>query len=307
MAYPTASGVPSLSGNYIPQLFAAKLIVEFYISTLFGAIATTEHEGEIKKMGDSLTISGLPEIMIRDYVKGQNLQYQDLDPGEVQLLIDKGKYYGFRVNDLDKVQSHIDDFASKWATHAGMLQGIEVDKDVLQNIYADAHASNQGDTAGALSGNIDLGVSGTPLSVTSSNVIQTIVNCGVVLDEQNVPFEGRWIVLPSWMIGLIKVSDIKDASITGDSVSPLRNGRVGKIDRFEVYMSNNLKNVTDGSDTVTNAIFGHNQCVAFASQLLESDMLKDQNDFGWLMRGLQAYGYEVIKPEGIGHLYCTQG
>jgi hypothetical protein len=36
-------------------------------------------------------------------------------------------------------------------------------------------------------------------------------------------------------------------------------------------------------------------------------MIPNPDDFGKLMRGLQVYGYEVIKPESMGMLYCTAG
>ena len=43
--YPVAAGHPDLSGTYIPTLYAAKLLVEFYKATVFGAISNTDYEG----------------------------------------------------------------------------------------------------------------------------------------------------------------------------------------------------------------------------------------------------------------------
>ena len=71
MAYPTADGQPQLSGSYIPILYATMLLIEFYKTTVFGAIATTEHEDQLKKFGDTLRIRTLPDIIVQDYVKGQ--------------------------------------------------------------------------------------------------------------------------------------------------------------------------------------------------------------------------------------------
>ena len=75
------------------------------------------------------------------------------------------------------------------------------------------------------------------------------LDMGQCLDGQNVPEDGRWAVIPAWMASLIKRSDLKQAYLTGDSVSPLRNGKLGMVDRFTLYVSNNLSSVTDlGSD-----------------------------------------------------------
>ena len=305
MSYPTASGVPNLSGNYLPIVYASMLLVEFYTSTVFGQIASTEFEGQIANYGDKLRIRMLPDIVSKEYVKGQELEYQDGDPSYVDLDIDKGRYWGLRFNALDKKQSDLN-YIQKWAAHAAEIQKIAIDAGILADVYGDVSSYNKGTTAGKKSASINLGVSGTPLQVSDSTIVDKIVDCGVVLDEQDVPSENRWIVLPAWACGMIKTSELKDASLAGDDKSMLRSGHVGKIDRFDIYMSNNIESVTDGGNTVYNAIFGWKGSLAFASQMLLTESLKNPKDFGDLMRSLQAYGYKTVKPEGMGHLYIRK-
>ncbi len=50
-----------------------------------------------------------------------------------------------------------------------------------------------------------------------------------------------WCCHP-WVCGMIKKSELKDASLAGDGTSIVRNGRLGIIDRFTLYCSNNLAN-----------------------------------------------------------------
>ncbi len=305
--YPTAADHPNMSGGYIPTLYAQMLLVEFYKATVFGDIATTEYEGELKKFGDTLRIRALPEIEVRDYVKGQDLDYDTPDGGFVDLVINQGKYWAMNFNALDKKQIDID-YVQKWAQHASRNQQIAIDSSILSSVYADVDAANRGATAGAVSGDIDLGTTGTPVALTRSNIVEWIVeNAALTLDEQDIHEDERYMVLPSWACAMLKVSDLKDASITGDGQSTLRNGRIGMIDRFTIYRSNNLSTVTDGADKVTNALFGHKCGIAFASQMMETETLKNPKDFGDLMRSLQAYGFEVIKPEAVGHGYITKG
>ena len=123
-----------------------------------------------------------------------------------------------------------------WSKDASERMKIKIDQRVLTDLLPDVSANNKGTTAGAISGNIDLGVAGTPEALTKSNVIDKIVDMGTVLDEANCPEGDRFLVIPAKMAGLIKKSDLKDASITGDNQSPLRNGRLGMIDRFTVYV-----------------------------------------------------------------------
>ena len=306
MAYPTAIGVPSYSGNYIPNLFAKNLLVYFYMTTVLAAIANTDYEGTIRQHGDKVTIATIPDPDIDDYVKGQGITYQWLEPSSVDLLIDQGKNWKFKVNIIDLVQSHIP-FVSKWRMHAGRKMAEAIDAAVLASVYSDVHASNKGATAGAKSSGYNLGTSGTPVSATSANMHKVIVDCGSVLDEQSVPEQGRYIVLPPVLINALKKGDLIDASKMGDPRSVLRNGRVGEIDRFTVFASNQIAKTTDGSDTVHNCIFGHKLALTFASQVVESRMMPDPNDHGDLVRGLKVYGFKVVKPEGIGHLYAKRG
>ncbi|MEI2419727.1 hypothetical protein V6O07_05595, partial [Arthrospira platensis SPKY2] len=126
-------------------------------------------------------------------------------------------------------------------------------------------------------------------------VTDLIVDMGTVLDEANAPEAGRYLVIPAKLAGLIKKSELKDASLTGDGTSIVRNGRLGMIDRFTIYMSHNLLN-DNGKFSI---IAGHKMGFTFASQMTEMETLRAQSTFGNIVRGLQVYGYRVIKPEAI--------
>jgi len=177
--------------------------------------------------------------------------------------------------------------------------GISIDTNVLANIYSDADSDNKGTTAGAGSSGYSMGVTGTPLLIDKDNILDVIVDMGSILDEQNVPQTQRWVVLPPLFCGMIKKSDLKDASLAGDATSVMRNGRLGMIDRFMIYSSNNIATAVSGTEH--NIVAGHPSAVTFASQLTKNETLKNQDDFGDLVRGLQVFGYKVIKEEGLIH------
>lgn len=294
MAFATSPGHPAYTGNFIPELWSGKLIENFYDATVLAAIANTDYEGEIKKHGDTVNIRTTPTITIRDYVKGQSLIVENPDNPKLQLLIDKGKYFSAIEDDVDRVQSDIN-LMDTWSKDASEQMKITVDTDVLGNIAADVPAANKGATAGRISGDLNLGVASTPVAVSSSNVLTYIIDHGTALDEQNVPGEGRWMVIPAKMAGYIKASDLKDASITGDGSSPLRNGRLGMIDRFSLYVSHNLPLAS----TEFTIFAGHPKALTFASQMTNMESLRAESTFGNIIRGLQVYGYKVVKPEAM--------
>lgn len=124
-----------------------------------------------------------------------------------------------------------------------------VDRDVLDGIVGGCSAFNRGATAGAISGNLNLGIKGTPVVVVGQgattgqvNLIDLLLRMGQCLDELNIPEQGRWVVLPAWAGRQIKQSELRQAYLSGDAVSMLRNGRLGMIDRFTLYSSNLLPN-----------------------------------------------------------------
>lgn len=307
MAYPIAGGMPAQSGTFIPTLWAGKWLEKFYASSVLTAIANTDYEGQIQQMGDKVVIRQVPDIQIRDYVAGQNLTYERPDAPVVNLLIDKGKYFSPVIDDVIEVQSDLDQMDA-WSTDSAEQMKIAVDRDVLGAIPVDSTivARNKGLTAGAISQNINLGTTGTPVQITKTNVLDKILDLGLVLDEQNIPETGRWIVMPAWMVALIKKSDLKDASLTGDGTSVMRNGRVGMIDRFTIYSSNLLTSVTDGANRCFYAMAGHKVGFTFASQITKVETLRAESTFGTILRGLKVYGYKVVKGEAIGLLYAYQ-
>ena len=300
MAFAVTGGRPDYTGNFIPEIWSGKLIENFYDATVLSAISNTDYEGEIKNMGDTVNIRTTPELTIQTYVKGQTLSVENPDKAKLQLIIDKGEYFAAVEDDVDQVQSDVN-MMDQWSKDASERMKIKIDTRVLTDMLTDVHASNKGQTAGRISGNIDLGVAGTPEALTTSNVIGKIVDMGTVLDEANCPESDRFMVIPAKMGGLIKQSDLKDASITGDGSSPLRNGRLGMIDRFTVYVSHNL--YKSGSEF--SVIAGHKMGFTFASQMTNMETIRSETTFGNIIRGLQVYGYKVVKPEALATLVCT--
>jgi len=305
MPVPSATGHPAYSGTFIPEVWSGKLLVKFYDATVVAAIANTDYEGEIKNHGDKVIIRQTPDIEIRDYYKGMNLQIQRPEKPVKELDIDKGKYFNFILDDIDKYQSDIG-LMDDWSNDASEQMKIKVDTEVLADIYDDVSPDNAGATAGRKSQAYDMGYTTAPESITTANVLTYIVNAGVILDEQNVPGQNRWFVIPAWFQGCIKLSDLKDASLTGDAKSTLRNGRIGMIDRFTFYMSNLVYSVTD-TVICYHCLFGQRYGLSFAAQMTEMESLRAESTFGTLVRGLNVYGYEVLKPEAVGDLYCTKG
>ena len=281
---------------------------KLYARTCFAEIANTEYEGQIKSHGDTVEIRTTPSIVIKDYQVGGGLSYEKPTSDKVELHIDQAKYFAFEVNDVDAYQADIK-LMDNWSDDGGQQMKIAIDQVILGDVYSDVAAENTGPSAGAKSSSFNLGEAGAPVAINKSNIMDVIVDCGSVLDEQNVPDDERYIILPAWMNGMLKKSDLRDASAMGDNNSVYRNGKVGELDRFTVYVSNNLNVATDGTtgNKATNVLFGHKKALTFASQMTNMETLPNPQDFGKLIRGLNVFGYEMIDPNAAGHLYAERG
>jgi hypothetical protein len=315
MGVARASGVPDYgpgagTPNFVPEIYSGKLVEKFYKTTVFGEIASTDYEGEIAGFGAQVVIRTVPDVTVVDYVIGQGLTKQYPSRNSVTLAIDQSKAFNVALNTVDARQSDLD-MADIFADDGSIKLKIAADADMLETIPSQVSAQNTGGNAGADSGNISLGTAVAPVVLRATgatglqqNVVDFILNCGQVLDEQSVTDEGRWIVVPPWMVKLLKQSDLRIASLAGDGVSILRNGKVGMIDRFTVFESRNVLRFNSPQNSWAVA-FGHSAGLAFAAQIVEAQMIDNPDDFGYLIRGLMVFGYRVIEPLYVGCGFVT--
>lgn len=315
MTYPyqTSGGTDATMANVIPELWSATYLVKWHLETVFDKIVNTDYEGEFSKMGDVIHIRTIPSMTINTYYKGINdstgqVTYQRPTTGNVDMLIDKGKYWAFSLQDLDLTQSSIE-LANTWATECKTQMHEAIETDLFETWYDDASGNNAGASAGAKSANINMGAVGAPRYINATNVDDFLTDVTLVLDEQNVPQNDRAIVVPKFVGKFIKMSDKFTADKTGESKGRLISGLIGEVDGLMVYASNNVDSEVDATVGVTvyNAFACHKKAVSFATQLEKNDVITDPYDFRELSRGLQVYGSKVTKAEGVVHAIIAKG
>jgi hypothetical protein len=311
---------PSYSGGFIPQLWSNKLNAKFYANTMMTDIANTDWEGEIKNQGDSIRIRTAPSITINDYAgAGTTLASEVPAPIYTDMQIDQGKYFSVQVNDVLAHQADMD-LMNMFTDDAAKQLKISIENDCFYKWFVTdgAAAANQGATAGALSSEYNLGTDTAPIDQsTPRNVLDAILRMSAALDEQNVPEDGRWLIITPFDRQLLMQTELAQAYFTGDAASTLRTGKIGMLDRFSVYVSNLLPKgaagkglvagqaATSSGATLTNAknrrlmVAGTKASCAFASQIAKTEPLRNQNDFGDIVRGLAVYGHKVIKNEAL--------
>jgi len=310
---------PSYSGAFIPTLWSGKLLAKFYQNTMLSEIANTDYEGELKNQGDTIRIRLAPSISISDYTVGQNLSYEVPTPIFQDMQVNKGKYFGVQVNDVLSYQSDMN-LMNMFTEDAAKQLKISIENEVFFNnmVTEGPAAANEGATAGAISAAYNLGTDVTPIDqATPENVLKGILRMSTVLDEQNVPEDGRWLIISPFDRHLLMQSNIAQAYFTGDAQSTIRSGKIGMLDRFTVYVSNLLPRGAAGkalvaglTDPATGGavasakarrlmVAGTKAAMSFAMTVNKTEPLRNQTDFGDIVRGLAVYGRKTVKPEAL--------
>jgi len=309
----------SYSGAFIPTLWSGKLLAKFYQNTMLSEIANTDYEGELKNQGDTIRIRLAPTITISDYTVGQNLSYEVPTPIFQDMQVNKGKYFGVQVNDVLSYQADMN-LMNMFTEDAAKQLKIQIENEVFFNSFVTEGpaAANIGATAGAISAAYNLGTDVTPIDqATPENVLKAILRMSTVLDEQNVPEDNRWLIISPFDRQLLMQSSIAQAYFTGDQSSVIRTGKIGMLDRFSVYVSNLLPRGAAGkalvsglTDTSTGGavasakarrtmIAGTKAATSFAMTVNKTEPLRNQTDFGDIVRGLAVYGRKVVKPQAL--------
>ena len=309
----------SYSGAFIPTLWSGKLLAKFYQNTILSEVTNTDYEGELKSQGDTVRIRLAPSISIQDYTAGQSLNYEVPEPIFQDMQVNKGKYFGVQVNDVLAYQSDME-LMNMFTEDAAKQLKIAIENEVFFNSFVTEGpaAANEGATAGAISASYNLGTDIAPIDQsTAENVLNAILRMASVLDEQNVPEDGRFLIISPYDRHLLMQSNIAQAYFTGDNASTIRTGKIGQLDRFSVYVSNLLPkgeagkalvsglDATSGGADLTNAkarrtmIAGTSHATSFAMTVDKTEPLRNQTDFGDIVRGLAVYGRKVVKPEAL--------
>jgi hypothetical protein len=119
------------------------------------------------------------------------------------------------------------------------------------------------------------------------------------MDELNVPRDGRWAVIPPWMLTKLVLAKLIVENTTNDA---LTNGNVGRVAGFDIAVSNNLT-VVGGTNWKVLA-GGSNLAISYAGQIdpAKIEALRDITDFCDYVRGEMLFGARVVNPDALAVL-----
>jgi hypothetical protein len=275
---------------FIPQLYSQKLQVKFYAGSVVPNIVNYEWEGEIRSVGDKINIRQLPDLTVSPWSVNDDINFQELEDGQIQLTIDYAYYAAYKIDYVDFHQMDIN-LKERLMDELNNRMRIQVEQTVLGSAYASAYQTIDG-TA----------MSSTYFTSASNYATAWILRADRLLTEQNVSLENRWYLLSPMM----KEQAIQQAVLynyaTGDSAkAPVRTGLVGPMGNFSLYESTLLSGGSGATQaTAIASMAGHRSAISFASQFteFESDIVL-QNTFGKGTRSLMVFGFGTTKNTAL--------
>jgi len=299
-----ATGYQNLpSGNWVPAVYSQKVQKFFRRASVVEDITNTDYAGEIENFGDTVNIVKEPSITVSDYARGQTVNTQTLADDKLQLTVDQGSYFAFKVDDIEERQSHVNWEALATSSGAYSLKR-NYDYNVLKNIYDNAATSAA-----------NTGTDGSPIDgdAAADTLADVISAAKTVLDGGDVPEENRWFVAPPAFYKQLRKAGAKimDQSVMADGgASSMRNGMV--TDRplfgFRLYSTNAIA-VSSGaasSKTFGSAgsneyafLYGHQGAVATANHIAKTELIRDPDSFSDIVRGLHVFGRKILRSDAV--------
>jgi len=298
----------SVSGQansfFLPSIYSKKVLNFFRKSSVVEAITNTDYAGEISAYGDSVKIIKEPVISVSDYTRGQDTTPTKLTDQELTLVVDSAKAFKFIVDDIETKMSHVN-FKEVASSSAAYALKDSFDAAVIATMFSGLSASSPDHTLGAdnataLGANVYDGTGSVDIGLTSeTDPLNLMARMARLLDEQNVPEEGRWFVAGPDFYEQLGQSSSKLLSVDFNAgQGSIRNGLVssGKLRGFDMYKSNNIAATSNATGKV---LAGHISSTATAQTIISTEVLRDPSSFGDIVRGLHVYGSKVLRPEAI--------
>ena len=299
----------SVSGQtnsfFLPKVYSKQVLNFFRKASVVEAITNTDYAGEIASFGDTVRIIKEPEITIVQYERGQDVTATKLTDQELTLTVDVANAFKFIVDDIETNMSHVN-FREVATSSAAYALRDAFDAGVIAEMFAGVSASSPNHILGSDNatdlaagtfdgtGNLDIG-----FGTSEHDPIDVMSRMARLLDEQNVPEEGRWFVASPEFYEVLVQSSSKLLSVDFNAgQGSIRNGLVssGKLRGFDMYKSNNIAAPSNAAGKV---LAGHMSSTATAQTITNTEVIRDPSSFGDIVRGLHVYGAQVLRGEAL--------
>ena len=290
---------------FLPKVYSKQVLNFFRKSSVAEAITNTDYAGEISGYGDTVRIIKEPVITVYQYERGADITKTALTDQEVSLVVDTANAFKFIVDDIETNMSHVN-FRDVATSSAAYALRDAFDAGVIATMFAGVSAATPNHILGSDdatdlaagtfdgTGNLDIG-----FGSSEHDPIDVLSRMARLLDEQNIPEEGRWFLASPEFYEILVQSSSKLLSVDYNAgQGSIRNGLVssGKLRGFDMYKTNNIAAT---SNAAGQCLAGHMSATATAQTITSTEVIRDPDSFGDIVRGLHVYGAKVLRPDAM--------
>lgn len=303
MALGTSHVTLTTADKFIPEIWSDEVIAAYKRSLV--AANVFKKMSFVGKKGDTLHIPA-PTRGNASLKTAQN-QVNLIAATESEVLVTINKHYEYSrlIEDIVETQA-LSSLRQFYTEDAGYALARQVDTDLIQlgrafnggngtAAYNAAYIGGDGNT---------LYTSGTPnqSALTDVAIRRTIQR----LDDNDVPMDGRFIVIPpSARNTLMGIARYTEQAFVGESGSnnTIRNGEIGNVYGIPVFVSTNADTATGGARIV---LIGHRDAAVLAEQQkVRSQTQYKQEYLGTLYTADTIYGVAELRDNACFALAVT--
>lgn len=281
--------------NFVPQVWTATLITALRKKLVYAGpeIVNRQYEGEIREAGDTVRVTTIGRPSIGTYVPNvTTIVPEKLNTGQRTMVIDQSKYWAFEIDDVDARQAK-GDLITPSMSEAAYALADHIDQYVASFYTSIPSAQILPDVTNF----------GADEEAQGKKAYYTLVDLQVLMDENNIPTEGRYVVCPPWYRGLIQKNPNFTRASEYGSTRVLFNGEIGEVAGFRVLISNNNPKPTAGTNFIQAGVA---QAISFAEQLNKTEAYRPESSFSDAMKGLALYGGKLMRPDLIAGVEVTR-
>jgi len=289
------------AGTFIPELWSDEIIAA-YKQNLVMANLVSKMSFKGKK-GDTLHIPKPTRGSAIVKAAATAVTIQQTANTEVLLVIDKHYEYSRMIEDITEAQA-LSSLRKFYTGDAGYALAKQVDTDLLR-----LGRDSQGGDGTIAYNKAVIGGDGSTL-YTGGNE-SAITDAGIrkiiqTLDDQDVPMDGRVLVLPpvarNVMMGLARFTEQAFVGDVGNN-NTIRNGEIGNVYGVKVYVSTNCEVAT--GDARIGMMF-HKDAFVLGEQLgVRSQTQYKQEYLGTLFTSDMLYGVKELRDEAAVAIAMT--
>jgi hypothetical protein len=259
------------------SVWTAKLLMALQKSLVIAQrrVVNGDYQVELSSDGKEAYIHGLADVSIQNYSKYTALTVEQLTDTRQTFALDQQKAFAFQVDQVDVAQSK-PELVQSMMNQAGYLLVESADR-YLGSLYGGGTSI------------------GSALTITATNVFTRILSAATLLDKNNVPREGRFLILSPDMLEFL----LQNTPYQTAASESVLNGSVSRFMGFDVLVSNNIAKTGTSPTEVHHVLAGHPIAWTFASQIQQIESVRRHDMFVDVVKGLFTFGGKIVRPTAL--------